>query len=73
MRTGSLYGLLAPFTYGDSPALDALRDACEAGDWQSCDDLYRQSAPGTEYEEFGDTCGGRQPVGTGLWCVDSMV
>ncbi|HSL58661.1 MAG TPA: DUF2510 domain-containing protein [Acidimicrobiales bacterium] len=45
--------------YGDDPALDALWDACEAGDGQACDDLYLRTPIGSEYEEFGATCGGR--------------
>lgn len=57
-----------PDVYGDDPDLDALWDGCEAGDWEACDDLYRQSPIGSEYERFGDTCGDRnEPSG---WCVD---
>lgn len=55
-------------TYGDDPALDALWDACEAGDDEACDDLYMRSPFGSEYEEFGDTCAGRGR--DGLWCSD---
>jgi hypothetical protein len=46
-------------TYGDDPTLDALWDACEDGDGQACDDLFFDSPVGSEYEEFGKTCGGR--------------
>lgn len=55
-------------SYGDDPALDALWDACEAEDWQACDDLYMQAPLGSEYESFGDTCGNRTD-GTSM-CVD---
>ena len=48
-----------PHTYGDDPQLDVLWDACEAGDGGACDDLYWESPYGSEYEEFGETCGGR--------------
>lgn len=48
-----------PFTYGDDPELDALWDACEDGDGKACDDLFFDSPFGSEYEEFGNTCGGR--------------
>jgi hypothetical protein len=48
-----------PDTYGDDPELDALWDACEDGDGQACDDLFFDSPFGSEYEEFGKTCGGR--------------
>lgn len=51
-------------TYGDDPELDALWDACAAGDNQACDDLYMDSPFGSEYEEFGDTCGGRSDGST---------
>jgi hypothetical protein len=45
--------------YGDDPELDALYDDCEAGDATACDNLYLGSAPGSEYEQFGGTCGDR--------------
>ena len=46
-------------SYGSDPLLDFLWIECEAGDFASCDDLYLESPPGSEYEEFGVTCGGR--------------
>ncbi|WP_263119880.1 DUF4190 domain-containing protein [Cellulomonas sp. RIT-PI-Y] len=46
-------------SYGDDATLDTLWDACEAGDPDSCDDLYWQAPLGSEYEEFGETCGNR--------------
>lgn len=52
-----------PFTYGDDAYLDGLWDACEGGDMQSCDDLFFDSPFDSEYEEFGDTCGGRTEGG----------
>ena len=54
-------------TYGDDPALDALWDACAAGDGQACDDLYNEAPIGSEYEEFGNTCAGTKD-GT-EWCA----
>jgi len=48
-----------PQGYGDDPELDALYDACADGDGGACDDLYYQSPFGSDYEEFGNTCGGR--------------
>ncbi len=53
-------------TYGDDPTLDGLWDSCEAGDGQACDDLFLQSPSGSEYEDFGDTCGNRYEAGTVL-------
>jgi hypothetical protein len=53
---------------GVDPYLDQLWAECEAGDFQSCDDLYSDSPLGSEYQEFGDTCGNRNvPSG---WCVE---
>ncbi len=50
-------------TYGDDSALDALWDGCESGDGAACDSLYFQSDFGSEYEEYGNTCGGRFEAG----------
>ncbi|WP_163541077.1 hypothetical protein [Occultella kanbiaonis] len=54
-------------SYGSDPELDRLYDQCAAGDNQACDDLYNEAPADSEYEEFGDTCGGRTVGGT--WCV----
>jgi S1-C subfamily serine protease len=54
--------------YGSDPGLDALWDACEGGEMQACDDLFRYSPVGSAYEAYGDSCGERnEPAG---WCVD---
>lgn len=53
-------------TYGDDPYLDGLWDACAGGDMVACDDLFMESPFGSEYEEFGDTCGGT--TSGGEWC-----
>ena len=55
-------------TYGDSLVLDDLWDQCEAGDPYACDLLYKESKAGSEYEQFGATCGGRALDGRG-YCV----
>ena len=47
------------FAYGDDPELDALYDACAGGDAAACDDLYLNSAAGSDYEQFAGTCGNR--------------
>jgi hypothetical protein len=44
---------------GDDPHLDALWADCADGDGVACDELYWGSTPGSEYEAFGTTCGGR--------------
>ncbi len=46
-------------SYGSDQDLDVLWDRCEAGSLSACDDLYFLSASGTEYEDFGATCGNR--------------
>lgn len=61
-----------PYTYGDDAALDALWDLCTGEDWQACDDLYLQSAVGSDYEYYGDTCGNKYEAGTTNYCVDVM-
>ncbi|WP_182353103.1 hypothetical protein [Flaviflexus huanghaiensis] len=45
--------------YGDDPALDELWDACEAGDFEACDELWWDSPIDSDYEAFAETCGGR--------------
>lgn len=55
-------------SYGEDATLDALWDRCEDGDMVACDDLFRESPVDSEYEEFGDTCGGRTEGGS--WCED---
>lgn len=57
-----------PTGLGTDATLDALAEECYAGDMEACDDLYFAADPGTPYREYGDTCAGRQPVGTGKVC-----
>jgi hypothetical protein len=54
-----------PSEYGDSEQLDELFDGCNAGDLAACDQLAGTAPLATEYWEFGDSCGGRQPRGGG--------
>lgn len=61
----------AAHTYGDNPDLDELWDGCEAGDGAACDDLYFRSDIGSDYENFGDTCGRRYEESPGF-CEDVM-
>ena len=61
-------GLPPPTGLGDDPAMDALAQDCFDGDMQACDDLFMQSPAGSEYEDYGDTCAGRQPDG-GTFCT----
>jgi hypothetical protein len=44
---------------GEDATLDALWNQCGDGDFAACDELYRDSAFGSNYEEFARSCGGR--------------
>jgi hypothetical protein len=55
--------------FGTDASFDNLARACENGDWDACDDLYLESDFGSGYEEYGDTCGGRNAPLQG-WCRD---
>jgi hypothetical protein len=50
-------------SYGSDPELDELYDSCEEGVYADCDLLYFDSPSGSEYQEFGDTCGNRNEPG----------
>ncbi len=51
-----------PFTNGDDIELDGLWAECENGMGASCDQLFEQSPIGSEYEQFGVSCGERDDV-----------
>jgi hypothetical protein len=54
----------APGDLGDDEALDALADDCFDGDFSACDQLFFDSPVGSDYEAYGDSCGGRnEPAG----------
>lgn len=61
-----------PEGLGDDPLLDALALACYVGDMQSCDDLFDDADGGSDYEAYGDTCAGRQPSGTLVYCTETF-
>jgi hypothetical protein len=59
--------------YGDNAHFDELWDECEAGDGGSCDELFWQSPSGSEYEDFGNTCGRRySPSDAPFSCEDAI-
>jgi hypothetical protein len=43
---------------------------CAQGNGAQCDILYDEAEPGSDYEEFADTCGGTQPSGSGDQCAE---
>ena len=49
---------VAPVT-GPDPVLDAYAQGCFEGDYQACDDLFFESPPLSDYEQYGGSCGGR--------------
>lgn len=51
--------------YGQNSYLDSLYDSCASGNNSACDDLYWDSAVGSDYEDFGRTCGGRRTSAAG--------
>jgi hypothetical protein len=44
--------------YGDDPYLDGIYDDCADGNLYACDELYQMSSFDSEYEAFGNSCGG---------------
>jgi hypothetical protein len=59
-----------PGDLGIDPVLDQYAQDCFTGDLQSCDDLFYQSTPFSEYERYGSTCGGRVKPFTVGFCTD---
>ena len=58
----------SPDGLGDDPELDALAQDCFDGDFSACDQLFFESPADSDYEAYGDSCGGRNEPG-GL-CVN---
>ena len=67
---GYLCTSVGAVSYGDDKHLDALWDACKAGDMASCDELYYSSEAGSDYSQYGLTCGGRTDGSAD--CVDAL-
>lgn len=67
---GYLCTSVGAVSYGDDKHLDGLWDACAAGALASCDELYYSSQPGSDYYEFGRTCGNRTDGSAD--CVDPL-
>ncbi len=59
-----------PFAFGDDNRLDFLYTQCEAGDGRACDRLWTDAPIGSEYEQFGVTCGNRPDL---LDCTAELV
>lgn len=55
---------------GADPVLNTYAQGCFDGDYQACDDLYFESPPLSDYEEYGGTCGGRVKIMSVMACTD---
>ncbi len=42
---------------------------CNTGSGSACDNVYDNAEPGSDFEQFGDTCGNTQPAGSGDQCA----
>jgi len=61
---------VAPGPLGPDPVLDGYAADCFTGDLQACDDLFYESPPMSEYEEYAATCGGRVKLYAVLYCTE---
>ena len=52
----------APTKFGDDAHLDQLYVVCGNGSGSACDQLFDEAPVGSEYEEYGLTCGDRPDV-----------
>lgn len=59
-----------PPVTGADPVLDAYGQSCFEADYQSCDALFFESPPMSDYEEYGSTCGGRVKIGAVMSCTE---
>ena len=57
-----------PSGLGDDEELNDLAEECASEDFSACDLLYYSAPPGSEYQRYGDECGGRN-LGGGLCSV----
>ena len=55
---------------GPDPVLNSYAQGCFEGDYQSCDNLYYESPPLSDYEEYGATCAGRIKPGSVMTCTE---
>jgi hypothetical protein len=58
-----------PTGLGTAPTFDRLARECYKGEMHSCDVLYVLSTPGSRYEIYADSCAGRQPQDTDIYCT----
>ena len=63
---------VTPDGLGDDPVLNQYAQDCYDGIMDACDDLYLESEEDSQYAAYGDTCAGRQPLGTDDFCAVSF-
>jgi hypothetical protein len=61
---------VAPGVLGPDPVLDAYATSCFEGELGACDDLYFESPPMSDYEEYASTCGGRVKLYSVMSCTE---
>ncbi len=64
----------SPDGLGSDSQLNALAQSCYDGSMSDCDDLYFAASDASQqaYKDYGDSCAGRQPTGTGITCRTSF-
>ncbi|MBA3523512.1 MAG: hypothetical protein H0T85_02945 [Geodermatophilaceae bacterium] len=58
-----------PGGLGDDPEFNRLTNECFDGNMESCDELYFSSPIDSDYEAYGDSCGGRVGIDDFSLCV----
>jgi hypothetical protein len=61
-----------PDGLGDDPVFDEYARDCYDGIMDACDSLFLESETDSLYEAYGDTCAGRQPLGSDVLCTVSF-
>jgi hypothetical protein len=64
-----------PDGLGDDVIFDALAQGCYDGDMTACDALFQTTEDDESvaaYNQYADTCAGRQPAGTSVFCTDAF-
>ncbi|MGY1702782.1 hypothetical protein [Geodermatophilus sp. SYSU D00766] len=61
---GSVAAPVPPTGLGDDATYQPLAQACFDGDFAACDELWRLTPSGSQYEQYAGTCAGRVPYQT---------
>jgi hypothetical protein len=63
----------SPEGIGNSAIFNALAVYCQAGSMNACSALYSESPYDSQYESYGESCGGRQPSDSYASCDELLV